>query len=110
MAENLNDQITPELFKHLVNLAALELPSTETEYLRRELNNQLKAIHELEAIPLTPGTQPTSHGVPYTPLITPPQRQDEWIPCPNPGDILEQAPEVEDGYIVVPDIPHTELE
>jgi aspartyl-tRNA(Asn)/glutamyl-tRNA(Gln) amidotransferase subunit C len=104
------DQISPELFNHLVDLAALELPPEEADYLRRELNNQLKAIHELEAIPLDPETQATSHGVPYTPLITPAIRSDEWIPHPDPQDILEQAPEVEDGYIVVPDIPHTELE
>jgi Asp-tRNA(Asn)/Glu-tRNA(Gln) amidotransferase C subunit len=48
--------------------------------------------------------------VPYTPLITPALRADEWIACPNPEDIVEQAPEVEEGYVVVPDIPHTELQ
>ena len=110
MAKESSVQITPDLFDHLVHLAALELPAEEAEYLRRELNNQLKAIHELEAIPLDPGTQATSHGVPYTPAITPHPREDESVSCPNPEEILEQAPEVEDGYIVVPDIPHTELE
>ncbi len=110
MAKGSTNQITVTLFKHLVGLAALELPPEEDEYLRRELNNQLKAIHELEAIPLSPETQITSHGVPYTPMSTPAIRDDEWTPHPNPKDILEQAPEVEDGYIIVPDIPHTELE
>lgn len=110
MAKEASNQITPDLFDHLVLLAALELPTEEAEYLRRELNNQLKAIHELEAIPLDAGTQPTSHGVPYTPAITPAPREDDWAPHPNPEEILEQAPEVEDGYVVVPDIPHTELE
>jgi Asp-tRNA(Asn)/Glu-tRNA(Gln) amidotransferase C subunit len=46
----------------------------------------------------------------YTPRITPALREDEWVACPNPEDIVEQAPEVEEGYVVVPDIPHTELE
>ena len=105
----MSDQITPELFNHLVRLAALELSPEEAEYLRRELNNQLKSIHELEAIPLDPSTEITSHGVPYSPQITPVTRSDEWIPHPDPEEILAQAPEVEDGYIVVPDIPHTEL-
>jgi aspartyl/glutamyl-tRNA(Asn/Gln) amidotransferase C subunit len=104
------DEITPEIFEHLVQLAALELPPEEAEYLRRELNNQLKAIHELEAIPLDPSTPITSHGVPYTPLITPPIRSDEWVPNPTPQDILAQAPESEEGYIVVPDIRHVDLE
>ncbi len=104
------DEITREVFDHLVLLAALELSPEEAEYLRGELNNQLKAIHELEAIPLDPGTPIASHGVPYTPEITPPIRADEWTPYPSPQDILAQAPEADEGYIIVPEIPHTELE
>jgi aspartyl/glutamyl-tRNA(Asn/Gln) amidotransferase C subunit len=103
-------EITPDLFEHLVGLAALELSPDEAEYLRRELNNQLKAIHELEAIPLDADMPMTSHGVPYTPQISPTLREDEWLPDPHPENIVRQAPETEDGYIIVPDIPHTELE
>lgn len=106
----MSDAITPELFQHLVQLAALELAPEEAEYLRRQLNNQLKAIHELEAIPLGEETKTTSHGVPYTSEISPAIRPDEWDPYPNPVDILSQAPETKDGYFVVPDIAHTELE
>jgi aspartyl/glutamyl-tRNA(Asn/Gln) amidotransferase C subunit len=105
----MNEQITPELFAHLVQLAALELSAEEGEYLRRQLNNQLKAIHELEAIPLGPETRVTSHGVPYTAETTPPIRQDDWQPYPAPETILQQAPQTEEHYIVVPDIKHTEL-
>ncbi|MEJ2706616.1 MAG: aspartyl/glutamyl-tRNA amidotransferase subunit C [Anaerolineales bacterium] len=105
----MSDEITPEIFDHMVDLAALELPPEESQYLRRQLNNQLKAIHELEIIPLVPDTQITSHGVPYTPHSTPPIREDEWRPYPHPEEILEQAPETEDGYVVVPEIPHEEL-
>lgn len=105
-----NESITPELFNHLVHLAALELSAAEAEYLRHELNQQLKAIRELEAIPLDPATPITSHGVPYTPESLPPSRPDEWLPFPRTHDILAQAPESADGYIIVPDIPHTELE
>lgn len=105
----MSDEITREIFDHMVTLAALELSEEEAEYLRRELNNQLKAIHELEAIPLDPEAAATSHGVPYTPETTPAIRADEWVPFPRPEEILEQAPETEDRYIVVPDIPHEEL-
>ena len=104
------DQINPETFAHLVDLAALELDAAEAEYIRHQLNNQLKAIHELEAIPLDDSTRLTSHGVPYTPQISPALRQDEWLPCLDADAILAQAPETEDRYIVVPDIPHTTLE
>jgi aspartyl/glutamyl-tRNA(Asn/Gln) amidotransferase C subunit len=104
------EEITVEIFNHLVELAALELSSEESEYLRGQLNNQLKAVHELEAIPLDPATPVASHGVPYTPENIPPIRRDEWAPYPAPDDILAQAPETDEGYIVVPEIPHTELE
>ncbi len=103
------EEITPELFEHLVELAAFELGAEEAEYLRAELNKQLNAIHELEAVPLPPDTPITSHGVPYTREISAPPREDHWQPFPHPEKLMAQAPETEDGYIVVPDIPHEEL-
>jgi aspartyl/glutamyl-tRNA(Asn/Gln) amidotransferase C subunit len=106
----MSDLITPEIFTHLVHLAALELSPAEGEYIRRQLNNQLKAIHELESIPMDDTVTVTSHGVPYTVQTSPAPRADEWIPYPDVADLLAQAPEVEDRYIVVPDIPHTTLE
>jgi aspartyl/glutamyl-tRNA(Asn/Gln) amidotransferase C subunit len=105
----MTDSIDPETFAHLVDLAALELDADEAEYLRRELNNQLQAIRELEAIPLESRTPLTYLGVPYTPGISPSLRPDEWEPCPNPDDILAQAPDVAERYIVVPEIPHEEI-
>jgi aspartyl/glutamyl-tRNA(Asn/Gln) amidotransferase C subunit len=106
----MSEEITPEIFDHIVRLAALELSAEEAEYLRRQLNNQLNAIHELEAIPLEAGTPATSHGVPYTPEITPAARRDQPAPYPDPAQILALAEETEEGYIVVPEIPHTDLE
>jgi aspartyl-tRNA(Asn)/glutamyl-tRNA(Gln) amidotransferase subunit C len=106
----MSDPITPEVFDHLVDLAALELDAEQAEYLRRQLNNQLKAIRELEAIPLDENVAATSHGVPYTTASSPALRADEWQPYPNPAGILLQAPQVDDGYIIVPEIPHTTLE
>jgi aspartyl-tRNA(Asn)/glutamyl-tRNA(Gln) amidotransferase subunit C len=106
----MNDEITPEIFDHMVRLAAMELEEQEAEYLRRELNNQLRSIHELEAIPMDESAPLTSHGIPYTPDITPQIRTDEWYPYPDPDKILEQAPETDDRYIIVPEIRHTELE
>ena len=106
----MTDMISPETFAHLVDLAALQLDAAEAEYLRQQLNNQLKAIHELEAIPLEEDVPVTSHGVPYTVETSPTPREDVWVPYPNPQAILEQAPQAEDGYIIVPDIPHTILE
>ena len=106
----MTDEITPELFEHLVELAAFAFDPKEADYLRRELNNQLKAIHQLEAVPIDPEVPLASHGVTYTTQGKPALREDVWEPCDNPADILAQAPQVEDGYFIVPDIPHTELE
>ena len=106
----MSDLITVETFNHLVSLAALELDDQQSEYLRRELNNQLKSVRELEAIPLDETTAVTSHGVPYTAETSPAPREDVWQAYPDPAEILSQAPETRDGYILVPDIPHTTLE
>src|SRR5512133_1227343 len=67
----MNEQINQETFAHLVDLAALQLTTGDAEYLRQQLNNQLKAIQELEAIPLDEDVPVTSHGVPYTTAISP---------------------------------------
>lgn len=104
------EEIDRDTFAHLVHLAALELDEAQADYLRRELNHQLSAIHELEAIPLDADVPLTSHGVPYPPEICPPLREDDWQPFPDTAEILGQAPQVEEGYVVVPDIPHTTLE
>jgi aspartyl-tRNA(Asn)/glutamyl-tRNA(Gln) amidotransferase subunit C len=106
----MTETISPETFTHLVGLAALELTDAEFEYLREQLNHQLKSIHELEAIPLDENVPVTSHGVPYTAATSPAPRADEWFAYPNPEEILAQAPQVDEGYIIVPEIPHTDLE
>lgn len=101
--------ITPDVFSHLVDLAALDLAAEEAGYLRRQLNGQLKAIRELESIDVGDDIPITSHGVPYTEAISPPLREDAILPFGSADEILSQAPVTDGRYIVVPDIPHTEL-
>lgn len=110
LVKKMTDQITKEIFQHLVDLAALDLEPDEAEYLRGQLNNQLRAIHELAAIPLPADTPPAARGVPYTPENSQPLREDVWLPSQDAAAILSQTPQTEDGFIVVPDIPHTTLE
>ena len=107
---NDSDLITPDVFNHLADLAALAMDAEEAEYLRTELNNQLKSVAELAAVPLDLDTPVTSHGVAYTAESSPKPRPDVWQPYQNPACILEQAPHTEDGYFIVPDIPSTDLE
>ena len=104
------EAISTEIFRHLVDLAALELSESEAEYLRGELNNQLKVVRELASIEAPPDTPITSHGVPYSLDTTPPPRADVVRHCEAADDILAQAPQIEGRYLVVPDIPHTDLE
>jgi aspartyl-tRNA(Asn)/glutamyl-tRNA(Gln) amidotransferase subunit C len=105
----MSDEITPELFAHLVELAALELTLEEGDYLRKQLNGQLKAIAELERIPVPDDVPPAAHGVAFPPEIRPTLRDDVPRPSANAEKILKQAPEAEEGYFVVPEIPHEEL-
>ena len=104
----MSDEITRELFDHLAELAALELNDAESEALRRQLNNQLNVIHELAQIDVT-GVPAAAHGVPYPPHVRQPLRADEASPRADPDALLALAPELDERYIVVPDIPHTEL-
>ncbi len=105
----MSEQITREVFDHLVSLAALQLEDDQADYLRAQLNNQLKAISELAAIPLDGDIPANLHGVPYDESFSAAPREDIWLPYPDPDAILAQAPQVEERVIVVPDIPHTEL-
>lgn len=106
----MKEKITPEVFQRLVELAALKLTPEEAQYLRQELNNQLVSIEILEGIPIADDVKAASHGVPYPPEHSPDMREDEIIPDPDREAILNQAPELENGYIVVPDISQEELE
>jgi aspartyl-tRNA(Asn)/glutamyl-tRNA(Gln) amidotransferase subunit C len=106
----MSDEISPELFAKLVELAALELEPEEGEYLRGQLNGQLKAIAELERIPISDDVPPAAHGVGFPLPIRAAWRED--VARVNPdlaARILRQAPESEEGYFIVPDIPHMDL-
>jgi aspartyl/glutamyl-tRNA(Asn/Gln) amidotransferase C subunit len=103
------DEISRKVFDKMVELAALELSPEEADYLHQQLNNQLTSVAELAAIPLDENALAASHGVPYTTENSPEVREDKHDPFKNPKEILAQAPDSDDGYFVVPDIPHEDL-
>jgi len=104
------DEISPDLFARLSVLAALELDPRESEYLRTQLNGQLKAIAELERIVVPDDVPAAAHGVAFPPDIRPPLRSDVARVDPVLAErILRQAPEGEEGYFVAPDVQHTQL-
>jgi len=106
----MRDEITPEIFAHLVELASFEFEPEQADYLRKQLNNQLKAISELDRIPLDASVEPSLHGVPYPENNSQPLRDDEAKAFPDRGKLTSQMPQFEDGYVIVPDIPHQILE
>lgn len=101
--------ITPDVFNHLVELAQFELSDEDASYLRRELNGQMRAIRQLEAIEVDDDVPITSHGVPYAAEIRPEIRRDVARKSELADDILAGGPETEDRFFVVPDIPHEDL-
>jgi aspartyl-tRNA(Asn)/glutamyl-tRNA(Gln) amidotransferase subunit C len=106
----MTDKISPEDFERLAELASLELPADEAEYLRKELNNQMLSIEVLESIPIDTEIGAAAHGIAYNERNSANPREDFSLQDPNRDAILKQAPEMEDGYIVVPDISHEELD
>lgn len=106
----MTERISRDDFRRLAELASLELPEEEAEYLRGELNKQMISVEVLESIPIDAETDTAAHGLPYTALNSAAPREDIAHQDPHRQEILDQAPELEDGYIVVPDISHQELE
>ena len=106
----MTERIDKDTFEHLVKLAELELDPSEAEYLRGELNNQLGAIEQLQAIPLDDEVPPNLHGVSYTADERQALREDRWIPFEDTAEILAQVPELIDDQITVPEIPHKTLD
>lgn len=104
------EEISPQLFEHLVNLASLYLEPGEAEYLRNEMNHQLRSIHELVAIKIPQGLEMNVHGIPYPPNTPDDLRQDNPQSFAKTGDLLKQAPQLVDDQFAVPEIPHKTLE
>ena len=104
-----SEPITPELFVYLSELAAIELAPDEAEYLRRELNQQLKAVEELERIAIADDVPPAARGVPYPARSRPALRSDTPVASDLAAALLAGAPEADDAYFNVPEIPHQDL-
>jgi Asp-tRNA(Asn)/Glu-tRNA(Gln) amidotransferase C subunit len=104
-----NEEITPSLLYYLLELAAIEPDVGEMDILRRELNRQLRVIKELEGIKIEDDDPISSHGVPYIGEMMAELRDDEINTFPHPNEILAQAVETRKRYIIVPDIPHKDI-
>lgn len=102
--------IDPETFAHLIELASFEFEPDQADYLREQLNNQLITIQELEAVPIDENLVVEIHGVPYPQRLSQALREDTASTFLDREELIGQFPRFEDGYVIVPDIPHQELE
>ena len=106
MSEQLIDDT---LFQNLLQTAALKLSAEEAAILKKELNEQVKIIRQLDSIPLPEEIEPVIHGNPYPPEIRCELREDIYIPFENASEIIAQTPLIQDGYIVSLDVPHRRI-
>jgi aspartyl-tRNA(Asn)/glutamyl-tRNA(Gln) amidotransferase subunit C len=102
--------INSETFAHLVELASFEFEPDQADYLLEQLNKQLKTIQELEAVPIDENITVEIHGVSYTQSLSQALREDTSLTFPDRDELIGQFPRFEDGYVIVPDIPHQELD
>lgn len=89
--------ITIKDVEHVANLARLELSEEEKEVFTGQLNAILKYAEQLNKLD-TDGVEPTSHAIPLFNVT----REDEVRPSLPIEQVLENAPEEEDGHFRVP--------
>lgn len=102
--------IDPETFSHLIELASFEFEPDQADYLRDQLNNQLRTIEELVAVPIDEDLTVEIHGVSYPQSLSQALREDTSSKFPDRNELTGQFPRFEDGYVIVPDIPHQDLD
>lgn len=90
-------QITPDLIKYLEKLARITLNEDEEKKVGNELQDILTYIDMLNELD-TDGVEAMSHCFPVTNVM----REDEVAPSMSPDEIVANAPEIQDGYFVVP--------
>ena len=90
-------QITPDLIKYLETLARITLNEDEEKRVGSELQDILTYIDMLNELD-TDGVEAMSHCFPVTNVM----REDEVSASMTPDEIVENAPESQDGCFVVP--------
>lgn len=92
-------KISKEDVLKVAELSRLEFGEEELEKFTEQLGNILTYIEKLNELD-TDGVEPTSHVLD----IATPLREDEvqdWI---TPDEVLQNAPEREEGFFVVPQV------
>lgn len=91
--------ISEEQVRHVALLARLELSDDQVEQIGGELNSILEHIDEIQQLDLE-GVEPTAHPLDVVNMT----RVDAIRPGLSQEDALKNAPEVENGSFVIPQI------
>ncbi len=83
----------------VAELARLEFNNEDVEKFTEQLGNILQYIEKLNELD-TDNVEPTSHVL----YISTPLREDKVVKTLTIEEVLQNAPESEDGFIVVPQV------
>jgi aspartyl-tRNA(Asn)/glutamyl-tRNA(Gln) amidotransferase subunit C len=89
-------KLSREDVEHIALLARLGLSEEEIERFREQLSNILENFELLQEIDTT-DVQPTAHVIALDNVV----RDDEVLPSWPQNEVLENAPQAEDGYFRV---------
>lgn len=91
--------ITIKDVEHVAKLARLELSEAEKEIFTKQLDSILNYVEQMNEVDTT-GIEPMSHIVPVTNVM----REDEVVYTNTKEELMQNAPEEEDGFFRVPKI------
>jgi aspartyl-tRNA(Asn)/glutamyl-tRNA(Gln) amidotransferase subunit C len=92
-------KITKEDVMHVAELARIDLSDDDIDVFAEQIGDILDYVDQLKGVP-TEGVAPTSHAISLTNAF----RDDEVCEPADPGRALENAPESQEGYFIVPKI------
>lgn len=88
--------LTPDDVLHIARLARISLSPAEVDRFATQLSGILDHFAALAAVP-TDGVEPTAHPLPLSNVM----RRDEVAPSLPRAEVLQNAPDQEDGYFRV---------
>lgn len=97
MANDPNVQITPEVVAKVARLARLSLTPGELVSATEQLSGMLEHFHDIDRLDLSQ-VSPLPQPFPLKNIL----REDVVAPCLERQEVLDSAPEAEDGRFRVP--------
>ena len=92
-------KITREDVMYVAELARIDLSDDDIDVFAEQIGDILDYVDQLRRVS-TEGVAPTSHAISLTNAF----RDDEVSEPADPGRTLENAPESQEGYFIVPKI------